>query len=81
MSVATEAPGLEAHLAARRELPDPHMRRAMRKAAGVSLDQIGRECGVSRQAVALWESGAVEPRDRNLRAYLEVLRLLREAAQ
>ena len=80
MSVAIESQGLEAHLAARRELPDPHVRRALRKAAGVSLEQIGRECGVSRQAVALWESGTVEPRGRNLRAYLEVLRLLREPA-
>jgi DNA-binding transcriptional regulator YiaG len=80
MSIAIEAQGLEAHLAARRELPDPHVRRALRKAAGVSLEQIGRECGVTRQAVTLWESGAVEPRGRNLHAYLAVLRILREAS-
>jgi transcriptional regulator with XRE-family HTH domain len=64
---------------ARQELPPPSARRAVRQAAGVSLADVADVVGVSRQAVGLWERGLRNPRGRNLVAYLNVLRMLREA--
>jgi transcriptional regulator with XRE-family HTH domain len=64
---------------ARRELPSPTVRRALRQAAGVSLDDVGAAVGVTGQAVRWWESGAREPNAENLRPYLEVLRAFKRA--
>ena len=71
---------LRAELRARRELPPPAMRKAIREAAGVTRTKVARSVGVTRQAVALWESGRRTPSGRYLEAYLRVLRLLREEA-
>jgi transcriptional regulator with XRE-family HTH domain len=65
-------------LRTRRDLPPPEMRRALRRAAGASLEDVARVVGVTRQAVALWESGAREPRGENLNSYADVLRMFRE---
>jgi predicted transcriptional regulator len=67
-------------LRARRALPDPKARRALRKAAGASLSDVAVPCDVSKQTVANWEAGLCDPRGSNLAAYLDVLRVLREAA-
>lgn len=75
-------------LRARRGLPPPPLRKALREAAGVSLAEIAAEvserlpgdAGVTKQAVALWERGLRNPRPAHLRIYAEILRLLREAA-
>jgi DNA-binding transcriptional regulator YiaG len=64
---------------ARRELPAPVVRRVIRQAAGVSLDDVGRAVGVSRQAVSLWEKGSRTPRGENLTAYVSVLHELQRA--
>jgi DNA-binding transcriptional regulator YiaG len=71
---------LREQLRARSELPPPEVRRELREAAGISLETIGREIGVTRQAVGHWEAGTRYPRGTYLEAYVEVLRLLREAA-
>lgn len=62
---------------ARRELPSPEMRRALRKAAGASLAEVAEAVGVTRQAVSMWELGQRSPRPTHLPAYLEVLRVFR----
>lgn len=61
---------------ARRALPPPRVRRALRRAAGVSLEALAESLGVSRETVRLWELGAHEPYERNLTAYLEALEIL-----
>ncbi len=71
---------LEESLNARRSLPPPATRRALRQAAGVSRVAVARACGVTRQAVAHWEAGTRQPRAEHLTLYVEVLRLLREKA-
>lgn len=70
---------LESHLAARRALPPPSERRAIRVAARVSLQRLARAVGVTRQTIALWETGRAAPRDAHLDAYLNALRLMEEA--
>jgi transcriptional regulator with XRE-family HTH domain len=70
---------LSAALQAKRELPPPETRRALRMAAGATLEQVARVCDVSAQAVQYWESGST-PRGDRLLAYSEVLRLFRETA-
>jgi transcriptional regulator with XRE-family HTH domain len=60
----------------RRALPPPRMRRALRRAAGVSLEALAESLGVSRETVRLWELGAHNPYDRNLTAYREALDIL-----
>jgi DNA-binding transcriptional regulator YiaG len=62
---------------ARQELPPPALRRALRRAAGVSLDDVGAAVGVTGQAVWWWEQGKREPNDENLVRYLELLRELK----
>jgi len=71
--------GLEERLRARRELPPPAMRRALRQAARLSQADVAREIGVSSAAVAYWEAGRRFPRPENLAAYVRALRILREA--
>jgi DNA-binding transcriptional regulator YiaG len=78
-NVNTELQELKDEVEARRELPAPAARRALREAAGVSLDGVARAVGVSKQTVLGWESGAFGPRGSNLSAYLEVLRIFRKA--
>lgn len=60
-------------LKARRALPAPAMRRAIREAAGASRSAVAREVGVTGEAVALWEAGKRTPSDRYIGRYLEVL--------
>ncbi len=60
---------LREELAARRDLPLPSERRSLREAAGISLEVIARELGVTRQAVGHWETGTRHPNGRNLRHY------------
>jgi DNA-binding transcriptional regulator YiaG len=62
---------------ARRSLPPPAKRRALREAAGASLADVARACGVTKQAVAFWESGEFAPAGANLIAYAKVLQLFR----
>jgi transcriptional regulator with XRE-family HTH domain len=69
---------LSVALEAKRKLPPAEIRKALRKAAGATLEQVARACDVTPQAVLYWETGSM-PRGENLTAYLEVLRVFREA--
>ncbi len=71
---------LSEELAARKRLPPPPVRKALRLAAGASLEATGEAAGgVTDEAVRLWELGKRTPRGENLRAYVEVLDLFRTA--
>jgi len=63
---------------ARKALPSPPERKGLRVAAGLSARSVGRQLGVSGQAVLLWEAGDRAPRGGNLVAYVELLRQLAE---
>jgi transcriptional regulator with XRE-family HTH domain len=65
---------------ARRTLPQPAERRAIRVAAGISRSEVGDACGVTRQAVAMWENGTRMPRGTRLLKYSEALRAIRVGA-
>ena len=54
--------------------------RALRLAAGLTLEEIAGAVGVTRQAVAAWETGERRPRGENARRYGEALRGLRATA-
>ncbi len=69
---------LEDYLKAKRDLPDPAMRRAIREAAHASRKDVAAELGVSSQAVMLWELGKRSPSRRHLANYVQCLRELRE---
>lgn len=59
--------------ALRRRLPASPRRRAIREAAGQSVQGIAKAVGVTRQTVHFWEAGTREPRDENLEAYVDLL--------
>lgn len=59
---------------ARRDLPAPKMRRALREAAGVSQDAVAEAVGVHRMTVQRWESGRCEPTPDHVVAYAAILR-------
>ncbi len=64
------------HARAYRSLPDPARRRAIRRSAGLSQQQVADAVGVSRVTVTLWESGSKTPSGAHLRRYVELLELL-----
>jgi hypothetical protein len=66
---------------ARKQLPAVPMRRALRLAAGASLERTAEAVGgVTHEAVRTWELGKREPRGRNAIAYGAVLRRFAELA-
>jgi len=69
---------LTAQIATRRSLPRPEMRRAIRRAAGASLEDIAGtfEPPVSRHAVMSWERGTRNPSPEHLAQYVAILRTL-----
>ena len=69
---------LTARIAARRSLPEPAMRRAIRRAAGASLEEVAAafDPKVSRYAVMAWERGTRNPGPSNLAQYVAILRML-----
>jgi DNA-binding transcriptional regulator YiaG len=76
-------PHLAAFRKAAREkasLPPPAERRRLRERAGMSLRDVARAAGVSKQTAADWESGRYVPNPENLRRYLRILAICREAA-
>lgn len=64
----------------RRGLPPPAQRRALRQAAGLTLDDLAHLVGCTPQAVDHWEAGRREPSGQFLAAYVDALRLARELA-
>ena len=57
-------------------LPPPQQRRAIRKAAGVSAEELGALLGVTEDAVFTWEIGSRNPGRKVRDRYAEVLALL-----
>ncbi|MYV54782.1 helix-turn-helix transcriptional regulator, partial [Streptomyces sp. SID3212] len=49
-------------VAAQDGLPEPEERKRLRKAAGLSQEQVARALDVRREAVTAWEAGRTEPR-------------------
>ncbi|MEV0604532.1 helix-turn-helix transcriptional regulator [Streptomyces sp. NPDC050315] len=56
------------------DLPPPPVRKALRRADGLTQEQVATALGVKRLAVARWEAGQVEPRAPHRQAYAELLR-------
>jgi transcriptional regulator with XRE-family HTH domain len=63
-----------------RELPTPERRIELRKAAGLSLQEVATAVGVSVTSVWYWERGQRHPSGKRLDAYLIALQTLDEAA-
>jgi DNA-binding transcriptional regulator YiaG len=66
--------------AAVRQLPPPAERRAIRRAARVSVVEIADVLGVSELSVRHWEAGTATPNPRNAEAYGRLLEALRRVA-
>ena len=66
-------------MVADQQLFTPPMRRAYRESAGLSLEQVAREMGVTRMTVWRWENGKRSPRGENRVRYSRFLRTLKEA--
>lgn len=61
-------------------MPDPSMRKAIRRAAGRSYADIGEACvpPVCASTVLRWERGDRRPRSEHLIQYVEILNELRQ---
>lgn len=84
MTMTTPAPeirpdSLIEHICACR-LPSPAERRAIRRAARVSLSQVAEVLGVDIMTVSRWERGLHEPRARYVPAYQRLLDALIQVA-
>lgn len=75
--VTTQAAPISAVLARVRALCRSGWARKVRLEAGVTLGEVGRDCGVSESAVHRWETGQRRPRGAEAVRYLEVLESLR----
>jgi DNA-binding transcriptional regulator YiaG len=71
-----ELESLRLRARAQRELPDPRRAKALRHAAGVSLQELADAVGVSQRAIAYWESGKRRPRGPQLERYVEAINAL-----
>jgi DNA-binding transcriptional regulator YiaG len=67
-----------ADVRARKELPPPRERRAIRRRAGLAAEAIAQALGVSRQTVSAWEHGRHVPRQPLLGQYAALLRDLED---
>jgi transcriptional regulator with XRE-family HTH domain len=65
---------------ARRDLPPPRMRKAIRQGAGVSRARLGDVVGVSEASIGFYEAGTRNPSGEHLCLYAEALESLRNAA-
>jgi transcriptional regulator with XRE-family HTH domain len=63
-------------VSARRTLPLPAERRAMRVATGITTAELADLVGVSRQAIQHWESGTRTPGPKHLLAYAAALKTM-----
>ena len=70
--------GLVEQVRAAQRLPAPTVTRAIRRAAGVSQQQIADELGVNRVTVARYEIVERSPRGELRLRYIELLETLRE---
>lgn len=77
MTETTVADRIRSRLHVRRELPSPEQRRELRKAAGMSQQELADVIGVTPQAVSYWEAGRT-PSGSFLDLYVDALRALQE---
>lgn len=63
-----------------RALPPPERRAELRKAAGLTLQEVADAVGVTATSVWFWEQGQRRPSGAHLDAYLDALGALRESA-
>ncbi|WP_371103439.1 helix-turn-helix domain-containing protein, partial [Streptomyces sp. PU_AKi4] len=64
---------VDALLASRAPLPPPEERRRLRKAHGLTIDEIATALQVRRATVSGWEAGKTEPRPPERDAYARLL--------
>lgn len=64
---------------ARSSLPAPERRAELRKAAGLTLQEVADAIGVTRGAVWHWEQGTRAPSGSHLSLYLDALGVFEEA--
>ncbi|WP_333774686.1 type II toxin-antitoxin system MqsA family antitoxin [Streptomyces sp. IBSBF 3136] len=55
-------------------MPPPEIRARLRKADGLTQEEVASVFGVTRVAFNRWEVGAAKPRRRHLEAYVRLLR-------
>lgn len=65
---------------ARRQLPPPPLRRALREAAGVAQADVAAELGVSQRTVSRWEAGECSPTKEVLPLYVDLLERIQKAS-
>lgn len=61
-----------------RRLPQPAIRRALRKAAGLSQSEVASVLAINRASISRYESGARTPRGNVATRYVELLETLAE---
>lgn len=64
---------VEALLARPEAMPPPEVRARLRKADGLTQEEVAEVFGVSRVAFHRWETGQARPRRRHLDAYVRLL--------
>ncbi|MGC2998262.1 telomere-associated protein Tap [Streptomyces sp. G35A] len=69
---------VDALVASRSPLPPPAERKRLRKAHGLTVDQVATALKVRRATVSAWENGKTEPRPPEREAYARLLRQLTE---
>ncbi len=62
---------------ARRRLPEPALARDIRVRAGISVDRLAKELGVTWTTIQKWESGRTRPHGDRLVKYVEALELMK----
>jgi DNA-binding transcriptional regulator YiaG len=62
-------------------LPPPAERRAIRRRARASLDDVAAALGVQKMTISRWERGVVQPWPRHRAAYICLLEALAEVAR
>ncbi len=70
---------LLAEIRAKKSLPPPAKRKAIREEAGAGRGTTAAAVGVSEMTLWRWESGERSPSGKYLARYLEVLKLLQDA--
>ncbi|MEV5249852.1 helix-turn-helix domain-containing protein [Streptomyces werraensis] len=65
---------VDALLSRPRLLPPPEVRASLRKADGLTQEEVAVAFGVTRVAFQRWEAGTAQPRRRHLEAYLHLLK-------
>ncbi|MBE1601301.1 helix-turn-helix transcriptional regulator [Streptomyces stelliscabiei] len=70
---------VKARIHVRRSLPEPALRVALRKRAGLTQKELAEILGVDRTAIAHWEAGRRTPDGSRLDDYAEALEACKDA--